>query len=102
MKRRINDGWWSGEVDIVRVLDGGDRFVFRYPGRDEDVIAPASLLEPGQTAHRITDAKPGTWTLVLRGPTRRKWGFYLPAGWIVWTSYPYQLRRPSQSSKGIG
>jgi len=45
-------------------------------------------------AHRITSAKPHTWTLVLRGPTRRSWGFYLPDGWLRWDRYPYRTRRP--------
>jgi len=49
---------------------------------------------PLTIAHRITAVEPGTWTLVLRGPTRRKWGFYLPDCWTVWTSYPYGTRRP--------
>lgn len=50
---------------------------------------------PLHVAHRITAAKPGTWTLVLRGPTHRRWGFYLPGGWIDWERYPYEKRRPS-------
>lgn len=56
---------------------------------------------PLTTAHRITAAEPGTWTLVLRGPTRRRWGFYLPTHWIVWTSYPYETRRPSSIDRDI-
>lgn len=48
--------------------------------------------------HRIVAVLPGTWTLVLRGPTRRKWGFYLPAGRVPWTEYPYEQRRPSTAA----
>lgn len=32
--------------------------------------------------HRIVDVDPGTWTLVLRGPRVRVWGFFTPAGWV--------------------
>lgn len=56
---------------------------------------------PLNVAHRITAAKPGTWTLVLRGPTHRRWGFYLPAGWIDWELYPYQVRRPSSIDRDV-
>lgn len=56
---------------------------------------------PLHVAHRITSAKPGTWTLVLRGPTRRKWGFYLSGGWIHWEAYPYSIRRPSSIDRDI-
>lgn len=53
---------------------------------------------PLTVAHRITAALPNTWTLVLRGPTRRVWGFYLPTGRVAWTEYPYETRRPSEIS----
>lgn len=50
-------------------------------------------------AHRITLAAPGTWTLVLRGPTRRVWGFYPPDGRVEWTAYDYATRRPRSESR---
>ena len=50
---------------------------------------------PLDVAHKITGVLPGTWTLVLRGPTRRVWGFYPPTGRVEWTGYDYQARRPS-------
>lgn len=46
-------------------------------------------------AHRITSAEPGTYTLVLRLPKRRDWGFYLPDGWVWWRDYDYATRRPN-------
>lgn len=49
---------------------------------------------PLTSAHRITTVRPGTWTLVLREPTRRRWGFYMPSGWVDWEQYPYDERRP--------
>lgn len=50
---------------------------------------------PLTVAHRISATRRGTWTLVLRGPTRRPWGFYMPTGWKHWQQYPYDRRRPS-------
>lgn len=50
---------------------------------------------PLNVAHRITSAEPGTWTLVLRGPTRRMWGFFIPDGWVSFKKYDYETRRPS-------
>src|SRR5690606_17597095 len=49
---------------------------------------------PLDVAHRITDAEPGTVTLVLRRPKVREWGFYTPAGWAQWDAYDYAARRP--------
>lgn len=45
-------------------------------------------------AHRITDVEPGTVTLVLRRPRRRRWGFYMRHGWVDWEDYDYETRRP--------
>jgi len=40
-----------------------------------------------EDAHRIEAVPPGgAWTLVLRGPRRRTWGFYAP-NWIPWHVY---------------
>lgn len=33
-------------------------------------------------AHCIVTVRPGTWTLVIRGPRVRTWGFHTPAGWV--------------------
>lgn len=58
---------------------------------------------PLTVAHRIISVKPRTWTLVLRGPTRRAWGFYVPAPtsdgvwwWVKNTEYDYATRRPNK------
>lgn len=43
--------------------------------------------------HRITDLdRPVVWTLVVHGPKRRKWGFYLPAGWVDEHTYGRTVR----------
>ena len=49
---------------------------------------------PLNRAHRITAVKPGTVTLVLHGPRRRRWGFFMPTGWVDWAGYDYEARRP--------
>lgn len=45
-------------------------------------------------AHRIIAVRPGTRTLVLRGPKSQSWGFYLPMGWVDQRRYDYRTRRP--------
>lgn len=43
--------------------------------------------------HRITRLTRRTvWTLVLRGPRRRRWGFYLPHGWVDEHTYDETVR----------
>jgi hypothetical protein len=38
--------------------------------------------------HRITDLhKRTSWSLVIHGPARRVWGFYLPSGFMPWREY---------------
>lgn len=39
-------------------------------------------------AHRIIELSGRTvWTLVVHGPTRRRWGFYLSDDWMRWDVY---------------
>lgn len=56
---------------------------------------------PLHAAHQITLAQPGTWTLVLRGPTVRRWGFFvgdsINAQWVAFDEYDYETRRPTQA-----
>jgi hypothetical protein len=49
---------------------------------------------PLHVAHRITSVRPGTVTLLYRRPKGRRWGFFLPTGWVDGESYPYDERRP--------
>lgn len=43
--------------------------------------------------HRITDLdRPVTWTIVIHGPHRRRWGFYLPGGWMDEHTYAREVR----------
>ena len=43
-------------------------------------------------AHRITSVRPGTVTLVAKGPFRREWGFYTPEGFVSWRDYGSEVR----------
>lgn len=43
---------------------------------------------PRTWAHKITDIRPGTVTLLLGGPRRQKWGFWTAQGWARWEDYP--------------
>lgn len=45
-------------------------------------------------AHRITEVRPRTWTLVVRGRKSRPWGFFQPDGWVDQRRYDYATRRP--------
>lgn len=43
--------------------------------------------------HRIIRLdRPHVWTLVIHGPTRRGWGFYLPSGFMDWRTYDNTVR----------
>jgi hypothetical protein len=43
--------------------------------------------------HRVTALDGATcWTLVVRGPARRRWGFYLPAGYMDERTYDATVR----------
>lgn len=43
--------------------------------------------------HRITWLnRPTSWSLVIHGPNRRTWGFYLPAGYMPWREYEATVR----------
>lgn len=43
--------------------------------------------------HRIIRlARTPTWTLVIHGPHRRTWGFYLPYGWVDEGTYDRTVR----------
>lgn len=40
----------------------------------------------GKLAHRVEIDKP-CWTLFIRGPVYRHWGFHCPAGWVPWEKF---------------
>lgn len=48
---------------------------------------------PMNRCHRIVGLRRSTsWSLVLHGPKRRTWGFYLPTGWVDWRTYEHTVR----------
>lgn len=52
-------------------------------------------------AHRIELIdRNRVWTLFIRGPTTRVWGFYCPQGWTPWTDFVQT--RPGGNSVGNG
>lgn len=57
-----------------------DREVTRWP------FVP--VFRRGETPHRIAlfNRRP-VWTLWLRGPPVREWGFHCPKGWRHWKEY---------------
>ena len=59
------------------------------------------VFRRAETQHRVQligDRK--VWTLFLRGPTVREWGFACPNGWIHWTKFVQM--RPGGNSVGDG
>ena len=43
--------------------------------------------------HTITDLPKGrSWSLVIGGPRRRRWGFYLPTGYVDERTYDETVR----------
>lgn len=45
------------------------------------------LYRPAEWKHRLVLVKRPTWTLVLRGPRRRLWGFWTATGWMDFKAY---------------
>jgi len=39
------------------------------------------------STHRIVSVKPHTWTLLVTGKRRQRWGFWLPEGWMDFRQY---------------
>jgi len=86
--------WWFGSL----ILWGGyteERAPIREP--DRGVIVSRSWLSWRtmrlDESHRITGlSRKRVWTLVIHGPVRRGWGFYLCDGWMPWRVYDSTVR----------
>jgi hypothetical protein len=50
--------------------------------------------------HRIVDVEPHTWTLLLTGTVKRKWGFLTDQGWVRHDTYMerYESQEESDST----
>lgn len=83
---------------------------FGSPGCSRGVVEerrPGSIRLMRLTeCHTITDLHRRTcWTLVIGGPRRRRWGFYLPAGYMVEAEYDATVRaerRDLWSEQNVG
>lgn len=97
-QRAIAAGWTRPDPPPDRVAPGFAALAERFPSAHPGVIRTwhrGSVHRIRMTdAHRIISCEPGTRTLVLRGRKTRRWGFYLPAGWLDQTRYDYDARRP--------
>ena len=47
------------------------------------------LWRPAEWRHRLELRRP-TWTLVIRGSRRRRWGFVIAGRWVGWQAYGTQ------------
>jgi len=63
--------WWF----LTLMLKG--RYVDVSPdGRDQ--LRPGSIrLRPALHRHTVEVQRPGTWTILITGPTERRWGFWV-------------------------
>jgi hypothetical protein len=61
--------------EMVRGIDGVDRWYLRWPLRP--------YFRKGETLHRVAllSERP-VWSLWLRWPARRRWGYGCPKGWV--------------------
>jgi hypothetical protein len=44
------------------------------------------IFRPAELPHRLVIGRP-VWTLWLRYPPRREWGFWCPKGWVHWLKF---------------
>lgn len=81
--------WWYASL----MLRGG-YWEWDARGRRRWYGPGALLRRPAGWAHRV-ELKPGTeaWTLMLRGPWKRAWGFHSRCGWQHWKPYVEKLGR---------
>lgn len=63
--------WWF----ITLVLRGG--YTDRSPAGDDHLRAPAVRLRRALHQHTVIPDADGCWTLLLTGPVRRRWGFWV-------------------------
>ena len=79
--------WWfwtlilkGGYFEHVTDVDGNVHWVSNRPGR--------LRYRPALHTHRIAGlGAKECWTLVLRGPYERSWGFHKETGWMHWQAF---------------
>jgi len=82
MDRELHDH----PFDFVSIILSGGYYEVREDGSIKWYPAGSVLLREAETAHRLIVPAP-TWTLVIRSPYRRTWGFYAKQGWVPWHSF---------------
>ncbi len=88
---------------ISLMLDGG---CFEVTARGRRWVGPGALRFRGPwLAHRLELANRGrraAWTLFIRGPRIREWGFYCASGWVPWQRYVSLRDGGSEIGAGCG
>lgn len=91
-------GGYTEERALCREAPGMAKIADRFPDTcTRGVVEHRRWLRPRMMrldeCHRITALdRPTVWTLVLRGPRRRKWGFYGPWGYLPEPEYDATIR----------
>jgi hypothetical protein len=83
---------WGGYVEEVEREHPGIRegnWRGDYMVRERRWNRPGTLLlRPATWCHRIASLPRGTcWTLLIRAPERREWGFWTRFGWMHWRAF---------------
>lgn len=74
-------GYWEHLLDGSRTWHG--------PG--------SVLVRSAEVLHRLELPRP-SWTFVIRGPIRRRWGFLTADGWIPWEKHAARRRLAGDSA----
>lgn len=92
---------WGGYRELRADTRVASELARRHAGRPAEVAA-GELVErrPGSIrrfrldeCHTIIELRRRRcWTLVIKGPRRRRWGFYLPDGWVDEVTYDETVR----------
>jgi hypothetical protein len=82
----LKGGYW----EIFLGADGQVNKVWQRPGK--------LLRRPATWRHRVElPAQQCCWTLLLRWPTERSWGFWTSEGWVHWRRYrDFKIARDGQ------
>lgn len=78
--------------NISWIMRGGYDEVLSSPGATRITkrrYAGQILFRWGSTAHQLhmLDGAPETWTIFLKGPNYRQWGYWCPQGWKPWFEF---------------
>lgn len=71
---------------FVSIILAGGYTEHRVDGSTTHYPPGSVLFRRAETLHRLTLDRPA-WTLVIRGPLRRVWGFATDHGWVPWTEF---------------